>query len=92
MDKDDITSFTCESVGVAGTTRIVLKPVGDEWIARVGVAIMGCTNRPIDELANADPFDPDFRDNFAQGRGKTKEEALQALRTAIADLSKGLFL
>jgi hypothetical protein len=92
VEKDDITSFTCESIGVAGTTRVVLKPVGDEWIARVGVAIMGCTNRPVEELATADPFDMDFHDNFAQGRGKTKEEALQALKDDIAELSKGLFL
>lgn len=92
MEKDDITSFNCESVGVAGTTRVVVRRAGDEWVARVGVAIMGCTNRPIEELAGADPFDMDFHDNFAQGRGKTKDEAIQALKADIAELSKGLFL
>ncbi len=72
--------FQCSLIGVAGTTQLVFRRHGDgTWEARVGIAIMGSTNMPLDELAEKNPFDDDFYDNYASGHAATQEAAIKAL-------------
>jgi hypothetical protein len=85
-------AFTCQSIGISGTTQGFVKREGDHYIARVGVAIMGMTNRPAEELKDANPFDPDFRDNYAEGKGATREEAIEALRGDVKSMAEGLWM
>lgn len=93
MTAPKITAFVCSSLGISGTTQVFVReePPG-AFEARVGVAIMGLTNRKDDGLKDASPFDPDFNDNFAKGLGKTQEEALEALKKDMKNLSESLWL
>lgn len=98
MDKE--TAFICSHVGVAGTTKVFVRPMDMEmegktmtmFVARVGIAIMGQTNRKDPGLKDANPFDEDFRDNYAEGIGGTHEEALAALRKDIEKTAETLWL
>lgn len=93
MSQGGITAFTCSALGVSGTTRVFVKEIGPmKYEARVGIAIMGITNRKDDGLALANPFDEDFRDNYAKGEGATKELAIEALRQDIKKTSEDLWL
>jgi len=83
---------TCTTMGISGTTKGFVKKIGCEYVARVGVAIMGMTNRPLEELATACPFDDDFRDNYAEGRGKTHEEAVEALKRDAEGMAESLWI
>lgn len=86
------TAFMCSGLGIDGTTRVFVKEVTEGFEARVGVAIMGSTNRPAEDLRLADPFDDNFRDNYAVGKGPTREEAIEALKGDIKGMSQTLFL
>jgi hypothetical protein len=81
MTDPNITAFHCTMIGISGTTKVFVKesPPG-EFEARVGIAILGFTNRKDDGLKDANPFDEDFRDNYSVGKGKTQEAALEDLK------------
>jgi len=80
--------FCCQGIGAAYTTPRFLLRDADGWEARAGIAIMGSTNMKDEDLARLSPFDKEFYDNYAQGRGATPAEALKAMdadRCSIAD-------
>jgi hypothetical protein len=90
--------YTCQHVGVAGTTKVhvrhvqVGKPargVIDVFEARVGIAILGQCNPETTE--DSDPFSRRFRDNFARGLGTTPEMAIEALRADMQDTAASLW-
>jgi hypothetical protein len=89
-----MTHYTCSHVGIQGTTHVYLQRLqsndcGEEiYEARVGVSMMGYTNN---HNRSINPFERDFRDNYASGYGTTKEKAMAALRNNIAVLSNGLW-
>lgn len=81
MSSGDIVIHQCSHIGVAGTTAVFVKKQADgTFEARVGIAIMGSTNMPWDDLEHANPFDDSFQDNYAVGNGRTEEEALSDLK------------
>lgn len=61
------------------------------WEARVGIALLGVSNRPVEALRDACPFDDDFNDNFARGTGQTEEASLEALRARMESLAESLW-
>lgn len=87
----DFTSISCSDGGISGTTPIYIRKTADGFVARVGISILGTTNLPEKELKAANPF-LDFRDNYAEGKGKTEAEALEALRADIRKMSDTLWL
>lgn len=79
-----VTVYRCSHVGVSGTTAVHLKRLPDgTYEARVGIAILGSTNMPWDDLKDANPFDDTFQDNFAVGVGASEEEAIADLKADI---------
>jgi hypothetical protein len=93
MSNGNIVAFHCTSIGVAGTTRVFVKEIGPmKFEARVGIAIMGSTNRNDDGLALANPFDEDFHDNYAKGEGATRELALEALKLDMKKIADDIWL
>lgn len=89
---ETIRHYTCDHVGVAGTTEVFTRQnPGGGWEARVGIAIMGVTNMKDEELEGANPFDEKFRDNYSIGMGATEQEALEALKKDMKDLSSALW-
>lgn len=85
---EEITSFTCDAVGVSGTTAVFVKQIGENFEARVGLAFIGTSNMSDEELKNANPFDASFKDNYACGRGKTSGEAIGNLREEVRLVSR----
>lgn len=88
----DLTFFQCDAVGVDGTTRVAVqrRPEGT-YEARVGIALLGVTNVPIASLRDANPFDPDFPDNYARGEGATETAALEALKRSLRETANMLW-
>lgn len=80
-------------LGVRGTTPIVIKvthcTISAEYEARMGFAIMGSVN--FDECIDANPFDPNFCDNYVSGRGNSREEAINNLKKELRGNSDALF-
>jgi len=74
------------SPGVAFVTQLVIVfwPNRLEYEVRVGVAILGNTN--FESSVGANPFDPNFHDNFVSGKGVTVDEAIINLDKEIASL------
>jgi hypothetical protein len=93
-DEPDFAFFQCDHIGVAGTTRVVVKQHPDgAYEARVGVAIMGGTNMKAEDLENANPFDkpPAFYDNYASGVGDTREAAIEAMKVDMRSIADSLW-
>lgn len=89
-------SLPCRALGVSGTTKVFVRETEDDgghpmFTARMGVAILGVTNRKDEGLAEANPFDRDFCDNFVEGVGLTVDDALLALKKDVQSLSDSLW-
>ena len=81
-------------VGISGTTAVVCKQQPDgSWECRQAIALFGGTNMSDEQLAacNRDPFHPDFHDNFASGKGATREAAEAALRQDAQEMADSLW-
>jgi hypothetical protein len=87
----EIIAFHCSQVGVAGTTRVFVRKVGQEYVARVGIAIFGSTNMTEEELRDADPFSEKFRDNYDEGKGATVGQALEDLKREMKKTAESLW-
>lgn len=85
--------YQCSHIGVSGTTQVHVKRLQNgTYEARVGIAILGSTNMPWDDLKGANPFDDSFQDNFAVGIGDTEEAALSDLKSDMAKTADTLWL
>ena len=88
---DSFTFINCAIIGVSGTTRVAVQRRPDgKLAARVGIALLGTTQVPIEALRDANPFDDDFPDNYAEGVGATEAEALTDLKRACREIADGL--
>jgi len=67
-----------KNIGVSGfKIHWMRSKCGKHHWCRMAIAIMGSFNMPYEYIEKTSPFDPDFRDNYVEGKGKTKEEALE---------------
>lgn len=64
----------------------------DRWWCRQAIAIMGGFNMPLEYILKTSPFDPDFQDNYVEGKGATKEEALANMEKGMKEISDSLWL
>jgi hypothetical protein len=86
-------AIRCENIGVSGTTDCFIKKTNtNEYEARIGIAIMGTTNmnEAMFKIAENNPFNPNFFDNYAVGIGATKEEAIENMKKSIKDIANSL--
>lgn len=86
-----ITLIHCDHVGVAGTTDVAVKFDGQEYEARVGIAILGSTQLSDEELERLTPFDDEFYDNYASGVGATQDEAVEAMRQDMRSIADSIW-
>lgn len=89
---EEFTVFNCSMIGVSGTTKVFVRKVGDHFVARVGISILGSTNMKSEELALANPFDDSFEDNYAEGIGPTQEAAIEDMKKDMGDISESIWL
>lgn len=57
----------------------------------MAIAIMGSFNMPYEYIEKTSPFDPDFRDNYIQGKGTSREEALSNMENEEKNISDSLW-
>ena len=93
MDYSKATGFICENIGVSGTTPCRVRECADGYEARMGFALMGATNMDEDgfKAADYDPFHEKFYDNYASGKGKTVEEAIESMKKDLKDMGDSLW-
>lgn len=86
-------TITCEHIGVSGAKIHWMKSKdGKLFWCRQAIAIMGSFNMSIDEIEKISPFDPNFNDNYVEGKGKTKDEALAKMKKDAEEISDSLWV
>lgn len=79
-------------VGVSGAKIYWMQSADKKmWWCRQAVAIMGSFNMTEDEIATTSPFDPKFNDNYVEGKGYMKEEALEQMHKQMQEISDSLW-
>lgn len=87
-----MTVFACYNVGVScGEVFVMETPEGFE--ARAVVALLGYYQMSEEELEAIayNPFHADFDDNYAKGKGVTREAAIEALKADLTEMSNNLW-
>ncbi len=85
-------AFIDKHIGVAGAKIHWMRSKdGKMFWCRRAIAIMGSFNMSDDYIRKTSPFDPNFRDNYVEGKGETKEEALKNMENDMSDISDGLW-
>lgn len=77
-----------QNIGISGAKIHWMRSAdGKSHWCRMAVAIMGSFNMPSKEIATISPFDPNFCDNYVEGKGRTKKEALKNMKNSMNELS-----
>ena len=75
-----------KNIGLSGAKIYWMRtPDNSEFWCRRAIAFMGSYNMTDKEIATISPFDPRFNDNYSEGKGKTKEEALRNMEKDEAE-------
>lgn len=86
-------TITFSHVGVSGAKIHWMRSKdGKLFWCRQAIAIMGSFNMSNEEIEMISPFDPNFHDNYVEGKGKTKEEALAQMQKGTEEISNSLFI
>lgn len=64
---------------------------GREFWCRQAVGIFGGFNMSEEQRKRISPFDRRFFDNYVEGKGKTKKEALANMKKQLEDMSNALW-
>lgn len=93
MKDDEIRCFICTNIGLSGTTPVTIKQTASQFEARMGIAIMGSCNMDEDgfRAAQYNPFHELFHDNYVSGIGATQEEAIEAMKKDLNEMTEGLW-
>lgn len=95
MNNEQQKEYTCNGGGgCSGTTPVWIRVDRDgSFEARVGFALMGMTNMEESEFeaCGYNPFHPEFRDNYAIGKGSSEEEALADLESEMKKTGDSLW-
>lgn len=84
----------CSNIGVSETTSHRMKYDGEQYEVRVGIAILGMSDMNDDEMREArfDPFHENWHDNYASGKGSTKDEAVENMHKDIKEIADSLWV
>jgi hypothetical protein len=85
--------ISCDHIGVSGAKIHWMKSKdGKLFWCRQPIAIMGSFNMPMEYIERVSPFEKGYQENFIEGKGKTKEEALSNMEKEAGDISNSLFI
>jgi len=84
----------CKNIGVSLTTKIHVKEVDGGFQARCGFSLMGTTYMTDEQFKECEynPLNHDFHDNFTIGEGKTKDEAILAIKKNLKYIADSLWI
>lgn len=85
-------AFTCSNVGVSGC-EIFVEETPEGFEARMAVALLGHYQMSEEQLEAIayNPFHADFDDNYASGKGETREAAIEALKVDLNQMARDLW-
>ncbi len=89
---EQLTMVTCSNIGLSGA-QVYIEEVDNQFEARQAVAIFGSYQMKESDLEeiNYNPFHNNFYDNFVSGTGKTKEDAIAALKADAESMCDSLW-
>ncbi len=75
------------NIGIASERIYWMRtPDNSKFWCRKAVSFFGSYNIDSEDTIVMSPFDPRFRENFIEGKGKTKEEALKNMSNQAANI------
>ena len=81
-----------KNIGVVGAkVHWMRSKDGKKHWCRMAIAIMGTYNMTDKEIETISPFDPEFNDNYVEGKGTTKEEAFANMEKDMESMSDSLW-
>ena len=80
-------------IGMHATTEIHYKEFEDHWECRQGFGMFGGQNMTDEQLdkINRDPFHAEFYDNYHFGKGSSKEEALENMKSEMGLMAESIW-
>jgi len=80
-------------IGLNGTTPIITQQMPDgSFEARMGIAMFGMTNMKWEDIERiADPFSPEWNDNYSSGKGATEQEARDNLSKDFSEMYESIW-
>ena len=88
-----VTIHVCENIGLSDLTEVHVKEEDGKITARMGFSLFGSSNMTDEQLEACDynPFHEDFFDNFVEGEGASKEEAIAVMKVNMKKISSSLW-
>ena len=81
-----------KNIGVSGAKiHWMRSKCGKMHWCRMATAIMGSYNMTDKEISTISPFDPRFQDNYVEGKGATKEEAIAEMEKDMGRITDSLW-
>jgi len=85
--------FISNHIGVSGFKIYWVHNIDNtEFKCRTAIAIMGSFNMDNEYLENTSPFEPNFQDNYIEGKGKTKDEAYLDMQKEMQKTADSLWV
>ena len=91
---EEYSAFTCSNIGLSGTTAVLVKKHKNGCFeARMGIALLGSANMTEDQMKEArfNPFNESWFDNYVSGKGETEEDAIEALKEDMKEMTDSLW-
>lgn len=87
-----MTVFLCSGIGIT-SERVYVVESTDGFEARAAIAFFGDFQMPEEKLEAIayNPFHEAFNDNYACGKGSTREAAIEALKADLQQMSNDLW-
>jgi len=83
---------TDKNVGISGSKIYWMRSKCEKYHwCRMPIAIMGSFNTSAKYRRKTSPFEPGYQDNFVEGKGKSKKEALKKMDLEMKTISGSLW-
>lgn len=92
-DSNIMSVILTNNIGITGAKIHWMRtPDNTQFWCRQAIAFFGSYNMTTKEIRTISPFDPRFNDNYIEGKGKTKEEALKNMESESSGASDFLWI
>lgn len=80
------------NIGTSGAKVFWMRSAdGKQHWCKMAISMFGHTNMSIKDFFSISPFDKKFNDNYVEGKGATKEEALANMEAEQKSLTESLW-
>jgi len=90
---NDNNYITTTHIGVSGFKLYWVRTSDNsEFKCRTAITLFGSFNMDREYLEKTSPFEPNFQDNYIEGKGKTREEAYESMQKEMERTSNSLWM